>query len=366
LCQRWAATVFGSGWNSTCLGGARAASAVAARPSRKSSSGTDLPRGKDRLLPQWPKTGFTENPPEVKVRPCAKEPYYWRRRDLPREQEIASNAPTATAVAKPVVHCQTASSLKSEMGVVHMNDAVPAKDARPAGNPAVLHTTEVKTSTQSSLTQIFSTAFHDAMAGRGSMDEEVYKVDGFCGRKFRLLLNNMVKMQNGLARYLEVGSYKGATICPVMSNNSVVATVIDDWSWDVDNKVASSFHENVAKFKTPNTKLTVIEDNFRNIGPNDIGKFNIYFYDGNHNEKDQYDGIIWSMAALDQTAIVLVDDWNWLRVRSGTMNALRDAGVQIEYMLELRTSFDDKVPRPAFGKSDWHNGFFGAVISKQS
>jgi hypothetical protein len=46
------------------------------------------------------------------------------------------------------------------------------------------------------------------------------------------------------------------------------------------------------------------------------------------------------------------------------MNALRNAGAAIDYMVELRTSFDNNIPSPAYGGSDWHNGFFGAVISK--
>jgi hypothetical protein len=112
--------------------------------------------------------------------------------------------------------------------------------------------------------------------------------------------------------------------------------------------------------------VTIVENDFQKLRAEDVGTFNIYFYDGSHSEKDQYDGIVWAMPALERTSIVLVDDWNWAHVRTGTMNAIRDMEVTIEYMLELRTSFDDQIPQPACGGSDWHNGFFGAVISKPS
>lgn len=71
-----------------------------------------------------------------------------------------------------------------------------------------------------------------------------------------------------------------------------------------------------------------------------------------------------ALPALDDQAVLLVDDWNWVRVRRATMNALRDAGVQVEFSLEVRTSFDDTIPAHAHGQSDWHNGMFAAVISK--
>jgi predicted O-methyltransferase YrrM len=229
---------------------------------------------------------------------------------------------------------------------------------------ATLHVIEMTSSPGDALVDAFKAALQDALANRGTMDQEVYAVDGYCGRKFRLFLNNLVSRLGGKARYLEVGIFKGATLCPVISGNTVRATGIDNWSWDKDNTVAGAFYRNLAKFKTHESRVTIIEENFQTLPVSSVGKFNIYFYDGDHREKDQYDGIAWAMPALDDQAIVLVDDWNWTQVRSGTMNALRDAKAEIQYMVELRTSFDNEIPTPAFGGSEWHNGFFGAVISK--
>jgi hypothetical protein len=229
---------------------------------------------------------------------------------------------------------------------------------------AMLHVTEASSSSEKDLTRLFRTAFQDALGGIGEMDGAIYDVEGFCGRKFRLFLNNLVRSMAGDARYLEVGVFKGATLCPVISGNTVRAIGIDNWSWDKDNVCTTTFYKNLAKFKTTQSVVSVIENNFRNVNPAIMGKNNIYFYDGSHEEKDQYDGIAWAIEGLDDTSIVLVDDWNWPQVRRGTMNALRDAKVNIDYVLELRTTFDDSFPTIAYGTSDWHNGFFGAVISK--
>jgi hypothetical protein len=200
-----------------------------------------------------------------------------------------------------------------------------------------LHLTEMTVSSEDRLSKLFARALQDAIANKGQMDDEIYRVEGFCGRKFRLLLNNLVREMSGDARYLEVGIFKGATFCPVICGNSVKATGIDNWSWDKDNSCAPTFYNNLAKFKNNKSIVTIIEDQFRNVAAGLLGRFNIFFYDGSHEEKDQYDGIAWAMNALENFSIVLVDDWNWLKVRRGTMNALRDANVIIHYMVELRT-----------------------------
>jgi predicted O-methyltransferase YrrM len=231
---------------------------------------------------------------------------------------------------------------------------------------ATLHITEIKASSSDRLSSAFQQALQAAIVDKGEMDKDIYSVKGFCGKKFRLFLNNLVRELSGTARYLEVGVFAGATLCPIMSGNKVTATVIDNWSWDKDNTIAAEFYRNVAKFKNNQSALTIIEGDFHQVPTDLLGKFNIYFYDGDHREKDQYDGIVWAMNALDTQSIVLVDDWNWSQVRAGTMNALHDVGAKIEYMIEVRTSFDDEIPSPSGGGSDWHNGFFGAVISKSS
>jgi predicted O-methyltransferase YrrM len=229
---------------------------------------------------------------------------------------------------------------------------------------ATLHVTEAVSSPASDLVGLMQTAFRDALAGAGPMNPEVYDVGGFCGRKFRLFLNNLVGGCNGTARYLEVGVFRGATLCAALSGNAVAATAIDDWSWDTQNDVARECYANLARFKSSRTPVTLIEKDFRRVPSGLIGSFNIYFYDGAHEEQDQYDGAVWAYPALDDHAILLVDDWNWPSVRAGTLRALRDLDAVIEYSVELRTSFNDEIPGHAFGGSDWHNGFFGAVISK--
>ena len=205
-------------------------------------------------------------------------------------------------------------------------------------------------------------AFRDALDNRGAMSPRVYDVDGICGRKFRLFLNNLVR---GLEapRYLEIGIYKGATLCAAISENRLRAIGIDNWS--EYGGPATEFYEIFARFKHQHAVVSILEQDFRSIDYGAIGKFNILFYDGSHAEVDQYDGVRVPVPAMDDQFILLVDDWNWERVQVGTRRALADQGLRIEFAIELLTSDTGDIPPLAYGgNSDWHNGFFAAVVSK--
>lgn len=59
----------------------------------------------------------------------------------------------------------------------------------------------------------------------------VLDVHGMSGKKYRHFINNVVSSISD-ARYLEVGSWKGSTLCAAIFNNNVTAYTIDDWSTD--------------------------------------------------------------------------------------------------------------------------------------
>lgn len=215
------------------------------------------------------------------------------------------------------------------------------------------------TDQEAGLVPILDAAFQAALGGAGLADQHLRHIDGFCGQKQRALLNILVGMTTD-ARYLEVGVFRGATLCAAIADNRVVAMGVDNWS-EYGGK-ASEFYTNLAAAKHERCKVSILEQDFRTVRFSHIGKFNIYFYDGPHRLADQYDGVTLALPALDEIAVLLVDDWNWDHVREGTTTALRDAGADILSKIEIRTSLDNQIPAVAFGPSDWHNGLFAAVI----
>lgn len=211
------------------------------------------------------------------------------------------------------------------------------------------------------LTETMKVAFDKALSGAPIFNARVYDVEGFCGRKHRAFINLLIQMVED-ARYLEVGVFRGATLCAAVSGNKVRALGVDNWS-EYGGK-ANEFYANLAQIKDVQSSVSILEQDFRTVPYDHIGKFNVYFYDGPHSYEDQYDGVLLALPALDDLAVLIVDDWNWERVREGTFNALADSGATIDYGIELRTSMDESIPSFAHRESHWHNGICAFVIRK--
>ena len=223
-------------------------------------------------------------------------------------------------------------------------------------------TTAVATSQANPLSQPIRAAFEDAMAMRGRLRDEAFQIDGFAGRKFRTFMNNLIH-ETSNPRYIEIGLFHGASFCPAIYKNEVIAMGVDNWT--EFNGSRTLFDKNLNDFKTDRANVTILERDFRQVKYVDYGMFNILFYDGSHSERDQYDGVFLPQPAMDDKYILIVDDWNWAHVQSGTYQALKDAGARIDFQIELRTTFNgEELPVIHGRKSEWHNGCIIAAVSK--
>ena len=79
-------------------------------------------------------------------------------------------------------------------------------------------------------------------------------------------------------------------------------------------------------------------------------------YDGPHQLKDHFDGIELVQPALDDEYVLIVDDWNWNQVRSGTLSAIDHLGLNVVSKLEIRTTNDNSSSLLVGEQSDWHQG----------
>jgi hypothetical protein len=184
---------------------------------------------------------------------------------------------------------------------------------------------------------------------------------GMSGKKYRYFINNLVGQVDN-ARYLETGTWAGSTACSALYGNKVKATCIDDWSGFGGPK--TEFMSNIEKVKSTDIDFNFIESDFRKVDYNNIGKFNIYMFDGPHEEQDQYDGVKIALPALDDTFILIVDDYCNTPVQNGTKLAIKDLGLEVVASMEILTIVGDVHPQLAHQHSDWHNGYFIAVINK--
>ena len=210
-------------------------------------------------------------------------------------------------------------------------------------------------------TQLLDNALDRAVALDGRLSAATLGMTGMSGRSYRMLVNNLVASVPD-ARYFEIGSWMGSTACSAMEGNKVRIICIDNWSQFDGPKDA--FLANVAGCVSEHVAFGYIERDFRQVDYTTIGRFNIYLFDGPHSPQDHYDGVSLPLVALDETFFFIVDDWNWEGVRLGTAQALRSAGLTTLYSIEIRTTQDGSHAAACQQNSDWHNGYFIAVLQK--
>lgn len=204
-------------------------------------------------------------------------------------------------------------------------------------------------------------SFQAACRGDSALAPEIRAIAGMSGQRYRSFINNYLRASPG-ARYLEVGSWAGSTATAAMYGNRLEVLCIDNWSQFGGPRDA--FFANVALARSESVRFDFLESDFRTVDFAALGAFDVYLFDGPHEEADQYDGVMLAQAALAPRHLLIVDDWNWRAVRNGTFRALLDLGCRIEASIEIRTSLDDTIPELAHEESDWHNGYFLAVLGK--
>jgi len=200
-----------------------------------------------------------------------------------------------------------------------------------------------------------------ALAGDSKLPQAVRAIRGMSGQKYRSFINNTIEAL-GEARYLEIGCWAGSTAAAALFGNTAKCLCIDNWSEFGGPK--GEFFANMAIVRSDRIGFAFLEKDFRAVDFASIGRFNVYLFDGPHSERDQYDGIRLAQPALDDRYILIVDDWNWTRVREGTLRGLVDTRSSIEMSIEVRTSRTNTQPSIAYGQSDWHNGYFIALVRK--
>ena len=217
-------------------------------------------------------------------------------------------------------------------------------------------------------------AFFESLAVQTKIPDWIKFMPGMSGKKYRYFVNNLISLIDN-PRYLEIGCWAGSTACSALYGNKVKALCIDDWSQFSDPKTINpsldvtspknSFHTNIKKIISEKIDFKFIESDFRKIDYKEVGKFNIYVFDGPHEVKDHYDGVDIVLPALDEVFVLIIDDWNMPHVREGTLKAIDDSNINVISKIEIMTTQNDAVPKLLQCQfSDWHLGYFLAVCKK--
>ena len=216
-----------------------------------------------------------------------------------------------------------------------------------------------------SIFKFIQLAFEDALSGSTILSQNILEMEGLSGRKFRIFLNSLIR-RISKPKYIEIGSWLGSSLCSACYQNNLEAICIDNWSQNFlpDISPKEVFYKNVKKYIAPNIKLKIIEKNFRVVDFKNLSICNIFFYDGAHHYQDHFDSIRMTLPALSKKFILIVDDWNWIQVRKGTLDAIKREKLTVIAQLDIRTTKDDSSALVTGQNSDWHQGCVFFVLEK--
>jgi len=206
---------------------------------------------------------------------------------------------------------------------------------------------------------LIETAFQNAENNISKITNDIINMEGMSGIKTRHFYNNLLNTED--ARYLEIGTWKGSSVCSAMCGNKAKVTCIDNWSEFGGPK--SEFLVNFEKFKGENDAVFIESDCYK-VDVSLLSKFNIYLYDGNHTNESHYKALLHFYECLDDVFIFIVDDWNWKGVRDGTAESIKKLNLKVLYEKEVRLTRDDShTPQPLASRT-WWNGIYIAILQK--
>jgi len=206
---------------------------------------------------------------------------------------------------------------------------------------------------------LIDTAFQNAENNISKITNDIIMMDGMSGTKTRHFYNNLLNIED--ARYLEIGTWKGSSVCSAMCGNKAKVICIDNWSEFGGPK--NEFLVNFENFKGEND-ATFIENDCYKVDVSLLPKFNIYMYDGNHSIESHYNALLHYYNCLDDIFIFIVDDWNGKDERDGTIDAIQKLKLKVLYEKEIRLTWDNShTPQPEASLT-WWNGIYVAILQK--
>lgn len=181
-------------------------------------------------------------------------------------------------------------------------------------------------------------------------------VEGYSSDKVRRLLHNLAAKSK---RYLEIGVHRGSTFIPAVHGNyHLQATCIDNWTLNnPEYKDREAFQANIDKWLTGHN-VKVIDAECFSIDPFLVaGPVDLYFYDGAHDHESQRKALTHFYPVLADEFVLVIDDWRWEEVRSGTNAAIRSLGLNVINSWELGSDNERDERR-------WWNILFVALARK--
>jgi hypothetical protein len=181
-----------------------------------------------------------------------------------------------------------------------------------------------------------------------SLSHILDEIPGMATENKLRLLNCAVASLDANELYVEVGSYKGASLVGAATANPHSRIFACDNFSQFDG-AADALRRNLDARTAPG-QVTFHDMDFRDFlrtAPWTPARIGAYFYDGGHSFADQYDGVALVIPHLANDAVVIIDDTNKRAARAANSLIAR-ALPGFELILDLRT--------PRNHSPTWWNG----------
>ncbi len=187
-------------------------------------------------------------------------------------------------------------------------------------------------------------------------------IPGLTSTRVQSLINGLAKNSS---KYLEIGSYQGATASAALMGNRLDAYFVDMWQeapqavregWDTPTtNTLGEFKNNIAPYKG-NNKIFISNSDMFKVNLSKISDIDLFFYDGPHDFESTKNAVKYYSPVFADQAILIFDDANWTEVVKGAHKGIVDSGLKILYSKKILNSLESD--------TDWWNGLYILVVER--
>ena len=187
-------------------------------------------------------------------------------------------------------------------------------------------------------------------------------IPGLTSTRVQSLINGLAKSSS---KYLEIGSYQGATAAAALSGNKIHAYFVDTWQdapqavregWETpETNSLEEFKKNIEQYKGENKVFISNSDMFK-VNLLNISDVDLFFYDGPHDFESTKNAVKYYSKSFANQSILIFDDANWTEVVKGAHKGIVESGLKILYSKKVLNALESD--------TEWWNGLYIMVVEK--